>query len=215
MRRPKAGLLVIAAMVIFSVAVFGMLPDRGPGGWGAGGAVGRGGSRLLGAAFGPAMALAVWALLRGLTRFAPKEGFDQRFWDTYWIFGNSVVALLAVLHVLTLGAALGWPMDASRLVPAAMGLAFLGLGRWLPRVRPNGWLGIRTPWTLASERVWRATHRLAGKTFTVGGILTLTAIVAPAEARPSVALAGLGIGGFIPILYSFFARRREERAERA
>ena len=49
-------------------------------------------------------------------------------------------------------------------------LLFVGLGNYLPRIRSNWWIGIRTPWTLESEAVWRETHRLAGWTFVGAGL---------------------------------------------
>ena len=59
------------------------------------------------------------------------------------------------VNVLTLGSALGWAIDMTRAVLVVIGLMFMGLGNYLPRLRSNWWMGIRTPWTLESEEVWR------------------------------------------------------------
>lgn len=45
------------------------------------------------------------------------------------------------------------------------------LGNYFQTVRPNYFIGIRTPWTLENEQVWKNTHRLGGKIWIVGGIL--------------------------------------------
>ena len=44
------------------------------------------------------------------------------------------------------------------------------MGNVLGKVRRNFWMGVRTPWTLASEKVWVATHRLAARLLTAGGL---------------------------------------------
>jgi uncharacterized membrane protein len=82
----------------------------------------------------------------------------------------------------------------------------------LPRTRSNWWIGIRTPWTMESENVWRATHRLAGKTFMIGGAVTVIGALLPEAVRPWIAIGGLGVGGFIPVIYSYLYWRREKAA---
>lgn len=213
MKKPWLGLVLIGAMLAFSFAVYGELPERIPTHWNAEGEVDARGSRWPGAFIGPAVALGIWLLLLLLPRIDPRREHYERFWDTYWTFGNLLILFLTLLHVLTLGAALGWPVDVTRLVLLAIGLLFVVLGKYLPRVRSNWWLGIRTPWTLESEQVWRETHRLGGRTFVVGGLITMAAALLPEPARPWVAMAGLFVAGFIPVIYSYFAwgRARRER----
>ncbi|HEX6940432.1 MAG TPA: SdpI family protein [Longimicrobiales bacterium] len=92
-----------------------------------------------------------------------------------------------------------------RLLPLAIGVIFIIAGRYLPRARPKGWLGIRTPWTLADEGVWRDTHRLAGRTFVAGGVVTIAGAFVPVEYAPYAAMVGIGVAGCIPVLYSFLA----------
>jgi uncharacterized membrane protein len=47
------------------------------------------------------------------------------------------------------------------------------LGNYLPNLRPNYFIGIRTPWTLENAETWRATHRLGGKLMFFGSLLLL------------------------------------------
>ena len=54
-------------------------------------------------------------------------------------------------------------------------ILFIVLGNVLPRARPNWFVGIRTPWTLSSDRVWERTHRLGGRVLVVGGIVVALA----------------------------------------
>lgn len=102
-------------------------------------------------------------------------------------------------------------MSRDQLALAAIGLFFLFASTRMPRLRPGFWLGVRTPWTLASERVWRATHALARWTFAIGGAATMLAALLPERWRMPVAVAALAIAGFVPVLYSFFAAEVESR----
>ena len=65
----------------------------------------------------------------------------------------------------------------TRIVILLVGLLFIMIGNVLGKVRPNHWLGYRTPWTLADVRVWDRTHRFAGWLFVIAGALLAVAAV--------------------------------------
>lgn len=168
----------------------------------------RGIPRWPGAFVGAGLALGIWLALALLARFDPGRGETDDLWANVWRIGNLLVLLTALVHAFTLAAALGLPADVGRLLPAAVGVVLLALADYLPRARPRALVAIRTPWTLAHEQVWIETHRLAGRTFLFGALVTFCAVVAPESARPALALAGAGIGGFVPVVHSFLAARR-------
>ncbi len=58
-----------------------------------------------------------------------------------------------------------------------MGALFIGLGYLIEHAEPNWFVGIRTPWTLSSERVWKKTHALGGTLFKIAGILAMIGVV--------------------------------------
>lgn len=83
---------------------------------------------------------------------------------------------------------------------------FLVIGNVMGKLRPNYTVGIRTPWTLANDRVWDQTHRFGGKTFVfAGGLLCVLAALPLDLAWPG--LAGAGHRG------GEFAQRRRDDAE--
>ncbi|HEY8483749.1 MAG TPA: SdpI family protein [Longimicrobiales bacterium] len=211
MSRRWVGLVVVAGMFVLALAVFPWLPERIPVHWNARGEADGWAGRWPGAFIGPLVGLGVWVLLWLLPKIDPRRARYEAFWGTYWLIANLVIVFLALLEVLMLGAALGWGIDVTQVVLIAVGILFVVLGRQLPRVQPNWWMGIRTPWTLEDDRVWRETHELAGRTFVAGGLLTVVGALLPAEVRPWVALAGLGLAGFVPVVYSYLAWRRRRR----
>ena len=91
---------------------------------------------------------------------------------------------------------------ACGVVGAMMGgisLFFALMGNVMGKVRRNFWVGFRTPWTLANERVWNATHRCGAKAMVVAGLAGL--IVALTGAQFWLFFGILLLGALIPALY--------------
>ena len=202
---------VIVAMWAFALAVYGALPDQVPTHWNLAGEADDWSPRAWGAFVAPVIAtLTIPLLWWVLPRLDPRRDNIERFRPELYLVGNLMVLFFALLEVLTLGAALGWPVDVTSAVLAAVGLLFVGIGNYLPRFRSNWWMGVRTPWTLESERVWRETHRVAGRTFVAGGLVAVAAALLPDPARGTVAMVALIGAGVIPAAYSYVAWRREK-----
>ena len=67
--------------------------------------------------------------------------------------------------------ALGYRVNINTMVGMALGLLFVVLGNVMGKIRPNWFVGVRTPWTLSSKKSWTKTHRLAGWLFIAMGLL--------------------------------------------
>ena len=213
MNRRWVGAVLIGVMVLFSLSVWSQLPAEIPTHWNFRGEINGYSGRAFGAFFVPCLALLIWLLLPLLRRLDPRRANYERFEETFFMIVNFIVLFMAVMHTLTLGAALGWPIDMSRAVFGLIGLVFIVLGNFLPRLRSNWWMGVRTPWTLENDRVWRETHRLAGWTFVVGGLMALLSMILPEPVRGPVAFAGLIGAGLLPVVWSYVLWRRYQRPE--
>jgi uncharacterized membrane protein len=205
------GALVVALMVLFTVWAWPRLPERIPTHWNFFGEVNGWSGKTFGAFFAPGLATLLWLLLPLLRRIDPRSKNYERFDETFFVLVNCIVLFMGIMHVLMLGSALGWPVDMSRAMFALIGVVFIVLGNFLPRIRSNWWMGVRTPWTLENERVWRETHRLAGWTFVAAGAVAIVAILLPAPVRGPVAFAGLMAGALIPVAWSYVLWRRYQR----
>jgi uncharacterized membrane protein len=210
MNRRWIGPVVIALMVAFALAVYGRLPEQIPTHFDFSGEPDDWTDRFPGAFVMPAIAAAVYLLLFALRRIDPRRAHYDRFEGTYWVILNVITITMAAFQVLTLGLALGWPIDMGRAITVTVGLLFVGLGNYLPRIRSNWWIGIRTPWTLENETVWRETHRVAGWTFVAAGLALVAAgLFVPAGAREWTSGVALAVGVAVPFVYSYLAFRRE------
>ena len=209
------GPVLVVAMLAFSLAVYGSLPAEVPTHWDWRGEADDWSSRAFGAFMLPGVALVLWLLLPALRKIDPRKTHYERFDETFWLMVNMILGFLAAMHVLALGAALGWPLDIGRAVNVLAGVMLMGLGNYLPRVRSNWWIGIRTPWTLDNERVWRETHRVAGVAFVAAGAITLLTAFLPASVGYPVLMVSIATAALLPTIYSFVLYRREKTAGRA
>ena len=83
-----------------------------------------------------------------------------------------VIPVMSILTSgLTLGTAMGWPMHIETAIPMLVGVLFLIAGNYLPKTKQSYTMGIRLPWTLASEENWNRTHRLSGFLWVAAGAL--------------------------------------------
>lgn len=203
------GTAVAAAMWAFAAAVYGRLPDRIPSHWNVRGEVDGWMEKPWGVLMQPLVATLMLGLLWVLPRIDPRRENIERFRDDRRLLINLLVLFFAVIQVATYGYGLGWPVQVDRVVLAAVGLLFVGLGNYLPRIRSNWHMGIRTPWTLDNERVWRATHRVGGRAFVGAGLAMALAALLPDPARMWLAGLAIAVAVVLPLAYSYVAYRRD------
>ena len=132
-----------------------------------------------------------------IPRFEPRRANLERSGKAYGAVWIAVVTLLGGFHVLAVAAALGADLEISRLVLIGTGLLFVVIGNYLPKVRPNYLMGIRTPWTLASDLSWTRTHRLGGRLFVIEGLVL--AVLGLLDVGPEL-LAVTIIGAIVVLL---------------
>ncbi len=204
---------ILVAMWTSAIVAFPWLPRHVPTHWGIDGHADGWMPRFPGAFIAPLAATAVFVLRMVAPKTNPRPGprgqgspLRRRDLD---LATALLVGFLAALQSLTLAAALGWPVDVVNGILVALGFLLMGLGSWFPRLRPNGWVGVRTPWTLTSERVWRATHRAGGRVFVGAGFLVLAAAFLPRGAQWIVALVAIGGAALFGVVYSYLAWKKE------
>lgn len=115
---------------------------------------------------------------------------------------RALVFVFLILQATELAAGLG--ASGRRLLPLAIGLAFIALGNVFGLVPPNRWLGTRTTATLADGRVWHRTHRFTAYLL-VGLGLVMVAGAALGEwafftLLASLILAPLGSFGYAAVI---------------
>jgi immunity protein, SdpI family len=212
MRKLLPAISAVILVLAFSLWALPQLPDRMATHWGLSGQPDGWSSRAFAAFLLPAMMAAMTIIFAFLPRIDPLRRNYEIHGSTYWTLVNSVVVFMVLVHVAVLGNGLGWPIPMGRVAPAGVGALFVLIGNLMTRMRPNWFMGIRTPWTLSSERVWRKTHRVGGYAFTAGGLLMI--FIALVSGRRIVPML-LGVVGVIvlwPVVYSYLEWRKEQES---
>jgi uncharacterized membrane protein len=201
----SAALIAVATLV--GLALYPQLPDPMPSHWDAAGNVDGYMSRTWGVLLLPLMTAGLAVLLFAIPSMDPLRANIERFRAQYNAFVVGFVAFMVYTYALTLAAGMGRQFNMTRMLLPAMGLLFIGVGRLLRTARRNYFIGIRTPWTLASDEVWQATHVLGARTFTVGGIVLFAAGFL-GEAGFWLGMAVLIGAALVPVVYSYVLWRR-------
>lgn len=199
---------LLAALAV-SALLYGDLPDQVATHFNIAGEPDRWSDPLTAALIMPATIAALWLLLWVLPKVSPQGWRVEPFADVWSRCQLAILAFMLLIHVGLLGHAVGWwGANIGRLVIVGIGLLFATLGNYLGKTTRNFFLGIRTPWTLASDEVWRRTHRLGGWMM-VGAGLALVAMGLTGVNQWVIAVV-IGAAVLVPVIYSFFAYRSIE-----
>jgi uncharacterized membrane protein len=93
-----------------------------------------------------------------------------------------------------------------------IGVMLAVLGNYFQVLPNNYFIGIKTPWTIENDIVWKKTHQLAGKMWVVGGLLiVILNFLVPTIIYQTVFFAIIGILIVVPIVYSYLIFRKLEK----
>lgn len=184
-----------------SLMLYAELPNQLPTHWNFNGEIDSYGHKSWAAFLMPGIMLAISFIIFGaLPRLSPRKFEVESFRSTYGLISVLTIALLGYIHGIILWVSLDQTMEVGRVLVGGIMIFFIVMGNYMGKVRRNFWMGIRTPWTLASERVWNETHRIGAWSFVGAGILGFAFVLAN---LPLGSVIGIMIAGaFIPIIYS-------------
>ncbi len=198
--------LVCLIPLIFSAIVYTQLPDQIPIHFNISGEPDNYASKAFGA-FGMPLLLALLNIVVQLVlKTDPKRDTASKL---YKISRWTIPVLTLFISPLTLLLALGEPIRVEKVVPLMISILFLVIGNYLPKIKQNYTVGIKLPWTLASETNWKKTHRLAGWIWIICSLIFIVTIFFNFYIA-WVFFGGLVIMVGVPLIYSFVLGRKEE-----
>jgi uncharacterized membrane protein len=158
----------------------------------------------------PLVAAALTALFAIIPRIEPRAHNLMRSQTAYLWTALATIVFLFTIHAAMLLQALGWPVEVVTVISVGVSLLLAIVGNYLGKVRSNFSFGIRTPWTLSSERSWHKTHRLGGKLLFGIGIGGAVAALVHANQLFLLLILGGTIGTTLfLILYSYIVWRND------
>jgi uncharacterized membrane protein len=202
------GLILVVAAILISAVLYPRLPEAMPSHWNLHGQPDRFVQKPFGPFVLPAVMAGVFLLFLALPAISPRGFRFDNFRHVWAILEASILGLIFLFNLLGLLSAMGKPVDMTRGAEAGAGLLLIVLGNFMGKLTRNFFIGIRTPWTIASEEVWLRTHRLGGMLFVLAGLVFFfSGLLGGGWVLPAAALFA---AAFISVVYSYLLYRRIE-----
>jgi len=125
----------------------------------------------------PLISLMLLIIFIFIIKIDPLKKNIKKFMKYYEGLVIAIVLFLFYLHLLSIFANLGYKFNMTKMVTPSVGILFFYLGIVLENAKRNWFIGIKTPWTLSSDKVWNKTHKLGGKLFKIAGVISLLGLV--------------------------------------
>jgi len=204
--------LIPILMILISISLwlifYPQLPDQVPMQWGVDGLVNWSASKLIALITNNGMYILLYLIILFSPKIDPKKKNYQQFSRSYEIISISIMGLFLLINLVVLFTSLGYQLQIHFFIPILVGLLLMIFGNYMQTIKPNWLFGIRTPWTLASETVWRKTHRLGARIFIIlGFILIITPFISDQYVLPLI-LISIAVVALIPIVYSYLLYRK-------
>lgn len=203
-------LLVFISLAVLSTLFYPVLPDTVPTHFNGEGTPDGFSTKMDLVLFNAGISVFLYMLLTFIPFIDP---FWKKIEQKYTLF--LVFRDIALIFSLFAFAVILYSARAGKLETGIYGMGFGGLfilmGNYLPKLPRNFFFGIRTPWTLASDVVWRKTHVLSGWLFVAAGLALI--LLAVLKVRTEVAMAvTLGpVVIFSAVLYPLFLYKKLQK----
>lgn len=207
-RHRLLGVAFIVIALIIGAAAYSSLPADIPSHWNAAGEIDDTMPRFWGVLFMPLVMLGMLLMFEAIIWLSPQGFRLDQFKGVVGIIQNVLLGFLLTIYIAQILIGLGKDVQMERVVMIGTGLLFILMGNYLGKIGKNFFIGIRTPWTLASDEVWVKTHRLAGWLFVLVGAVIF--IAAPFGAPVPVLVGGAVVAALVPTLYSLLLYKRLE-----
>jgi uncharacterized membrane protein len=196
-------------MAVVAMGAWRALPERIPIHFDLAGRADGWGGRFEGVALMPLITLGVYLLLFFIPRIDPGRANYPAFAGAYGAIRLSVTVLFAVLYGFMLQSAFTGGIAPARWLPLLIGGVLIVVGNQMGKIRPNWFVGVRTPWTLSSKQSWSRTHRLAGRLMVLAGVVQWILAIALPDRAMTVGLVVIAAGMLTSVVYSYVVWRAD------
>jgi uncharacterized membrane protein len=202
----SAALIIIA--FVAGIYLYPQLPDPMPSHWNASGEVDSYMEKDIALFMMPAITVFLFGLFLLIPRIDPLKKNIEKFRSYYDWFILLMVGFFTYIYFATIAWALGYQFNMSTAVLPPVAVLLFCAGILCEKSKRNWFIGVRTPWTLSNDAVWRKTNDLAGKLFKVLAVVLLVGILFPAGFFPFLIVLVL-LAALYPVVYSYFEYQKE------
>jgi uncharacterized membrane protein len=200
---------IVLLPFIYLAYIWNQLPEKVPMHWNIKGEIDRYGEKMELIIIPILLPLLVYIIFLVVPKIDPKNKLNK--------MGNKLQTIkvllttfMSILALFIIYSAKNQSFANPNYIILLIGVLYIILGNYFKTIKANYFIGIRTPWTLENETVWKKTHKLGGKLWFVGGIIVvLTSLILDKEPNVTVFLIITGIITIIPIVYSYILFKNE------
>jgi uncharacterized membrane protein len=165
-------LMIVALPFVYLFSVWHKLGDKVPLHWDINGEVDRYGSKMELVMIPFLLPVLIYVIFL-VVPLIDLKGKIQKMGGKFYSLRFILTVFMSILAIFIIYSATTKELTNPNLIILGMGVLFIVLGNYFKTIKANYFIGIRTPWTLESEQVWKETHNLAGKLWFVGGLLII------------------------------------------
>ncbi|MBU5678608.1 MAG: SdpI family protein [Candidatus Aenigmatarchaeota archaeon] len=206
-------ILIILLSFLFSIYFYPKIPERMATHWNAKGEVDSYLPKAIGIFIIPFSLIPIFIIFYLIPKIDPLKKNIECFRKYYDIFAILFFLFMLSFHIWIILWNVGITINPQVFLPIAFSFLFFYLSILLENAKRNWFVGIRTPWTLSSEKVWKNTHKLGGKLFRIVAILSFIGIFFGKYSWFFILVPVILISIYL-ILYSYFEYEREIRAKK-
>ncbi len=122
----------------------------------------------------------------------------------FWIIPSVSLVVMSITYAM----ALGVKINVGFICLLLIGVLFVVIGNLLPKAKQNFTFGMKISWTLNDEDNWNKTHRLAGFTMVIAGVVT---ILTSFLQNPFIFFPILIVALVIPLVYSYLHYKKHKK----
>jgi len=203
-------LLIILISFIIGAYSYSFMPESMASHWNIRGEVDGYMPRFWGMFLMPLLSVAMLSIFMIIPKIDPLRKNIEKFRKYFDMFIIMIILFLFYIYSLTLFWNTGLRFSMSQvLVPAFSGLFFYA-GVLLENTKRNWFIGIRTPWTISSEKVWNKTNKLGGKMFKITAVVILLGLLFESLAFYLMVIPILVVS-FYAVAYSYFEYQKQKK----
>lgn len=164
-------LFIVILSFVIAIYFYPSFPEQVASHWNSQGNVNGYMGKFFGLFLMPIILVAILLLFLVIPKLDPLKNNVKKFEKYFDGFIVLILLFLFYIYILTILWNLNVKFNMTQMMLPALGILFFYCGILIENAKRNWFIGIRTPWTLSSDKVWDATHKLGGKLFKIAGVL--------------------------------------------
>ena len=195
---------IVLLPFIYLAYIWNELPEKVPMHWNVKGEIDRFGEKTELLLIPILLPLLIYIIFLIVPKIDPKNKISK-MGKKYQHIKILLTTFMSILALFIIYSAKNQSFANPNYIVLLIGILYIIFGNYFKTIKANYFIGIRTPWTLEDETVWKETHKLGGKMWFIGGIIVVTSSLI-LDKQPNFILFMIitGIITVIPIAYSYF-----------